>query len=78
MINNYIIQVKSSDNLPTYICNECANRLIQSQTFRQQCVATTELLEKIKLAHRSIKSEIEITSDCEDVDDGDASLVNIC
>lgn len=42
-------QINNSDNLPKSICSECLNQILISYAFRQKCIASSELLQKIIL-----------------------------
>lgn len=58
-----LLQVHYGDGLPECICSECHDQLVVTNKFRKQCHASTDYLNKIRLAYEeernfSIKLEV--------------------
>lgn len=46
-----------TDGLPLFICTECHQKLLDSHSFRNQCIESVDKLRKIRLNINNVKKE---------------------
>ncbi|KAG4072617.1 hypothetical protein HA402_004706 [Bradysia odoriphaga] len=51
------LETTPSDGLPLFICAECHQKLLDSHSFRNQCIESVDKLKKIRLNFNNVKNE---------------------
>ncbi|XP_037024768.1 zinc finger protein 391-like isoform X9 [Bradysia coprophila] len=51
------LETTPTDGLPLFICTECHQKLLDSHSFRNQCIESVDKLRKIRLNFNNVKNE---------------------